>query len=129
LRTGDPTLKEDGMAGELTPFNPRRLEDLSGGDRDFERELIRTYRASARDALATLTQALLSRNRAEIQQAAHKLKGMNSNLGAEGLAGLYQRVLDLLSQDSDFDAIEACVAEIEGQQAALEDALHARANG
>lgn len=68
-------------------FNPGRLKEVLGDDRELLRLLLRSFLEDNRDAVGRI-QALLSADRiTEAEHAIHALKGVASNLGAERLAG------------------------------------------
>jgi HPt (histidine-containing phosphotransfer) domain-containing protein len=59
-----------------------RLLALTDGDGEFEHELLRTYRASARSALDRLGPALSAGELTRVVREAHLLKGASLNVGA-----------------------------------------------
>ena len=62
------------------------LHELTGGDAEFERELIDTFVSSGDQCLAEILAALRSGDFATIGKRAHALKGASANIHAAGLA-------------------------------------------
>jgi len=75
-----------GVSAPLPVFNPALLAEISGGDRDYEREILAELLEQAEDRLAFMARALEGGDAAAIARAAHTLKGSGSTLGAEALA-------------------------------------------
>jgi two-component system sensor histidine kinase/response regulator len=73
---------------ELPPRRSRHgaLRDLTGGDAEFERELVDTFIASGDQCLAEIVHALRVSDFATIGKRAHALKGASANIHAAGLA-------------------------------------------
>jgi PAS domain S-box-containing protein len=61
------------------------LRELTGGDADFERELIETFVASGDECLAEILEALRSNDYETIGKRAHALKGASANIHAHRL--------------------------------------------
>jgi CheY-like chemotaxis protein len=64
----------------------RALRELTGGDRDFERELVDTFISSGDQNLAAIIAALQTRDYETIGRRAHALKGASVNIHAQGLS-------------------------------------------
>jgi HPt (histidine-containing phosphotransfer) domain-containing protein len=64
----------------------KRLRDLTDGDAEFERELIDTYKDSARNILIQLRANLSAGNALGVAREAHALKGASLNVGASSMA-------------------------------------------
>ena len=62
------------------------LRELTGGDTDFERELVATFVSSGDQCLAEILSALRVSDLATIGKRAHALKGASANIHASGLA-------------------------------------------
>jgi two-component system, sensor histidine kinase and response regulator len=62
------------------------LHELTGGDAEFERELVETFVSSGDQCLAEIVSALRSSDLATIGARAHALKGASANIYALGLA-------------------------------------------
>lgn len=59
-----------------------RLEDASGGDAEFLRELVDIYLEDAEVRLSELKEALISADSDSFGRTAHQLKGSSANMGA-----------------------------------------------
>jgi PAS domain S-box-containing protein len=62
------------------------LREITGGDTDFERELVETFVSSGDQCLAEILSALRVSDLATIGKRAHALKGASANIHASGLA-------------------------------------------
>jgi two-component system, sensor histidine kinase and response regulator len=62
------------------------LRELTGGDAEFEKELVDTFVASGDQCLAEILDALRLRDFETIGKRAHALKGASANIHASGLA-------------------------------------------
>ncbi len=76
-------LKNDEKAAEV---DMSALHELTGGDTEFERELIDTFVSSGDQCLAEILSALHASDFATIGKRAHALKGASANIHAAGLA-------------------------------------------
>ena len=76
-------LKNDPMPAEV---DISALHELTGGDAEFERELIDTFVSSGDQCLAEILAALRTGDFATIGKRAHALKGASANIHAAGLA-------------------------------------------
>jgi CheY-like chemotaxis protein/HPt (histidine-containing phosphotransfer) domain-containing protein len=71
-----------------SPIDLVRLQELSEGDIDFERELLTEFVALAKDSLATLREARALADRNTLRRQAHQLKGASGNVGASAIQAL-----------------------------------------
>lgn len=62
------------------------LEDISGGDREFEAELMQEFVSSTPTLLSDLERAIEKDDLAAAQMAAHTIKGSCRSLGAGAMA-------------------------------------------
>ncbi len=76
-------LKHEPKAAEV---DMTALHELTGGDAEFERELIDTFVASGDQCLVEIVGALRASDFATIGKRAHALKGASANIHAVGLA-------------------------------------------
>lgn len=68
--------------------NPLRLAEISGGDPDFEVELLESYLEQTEKHLADLKKALSQADAEWVQQLAHQIKGASANVGIEDMVYL-----------------------------------------
>lgn len=82
-RTGYNSDEEPVGNNELmtSPIDWDYLATLSGGDREFELELLQTFVEDAQDRLQTLANAVNQGNIEQIKRDAHHLKGASGNVG------------------------------------------------
>jgi two-component system sensor histidine kinase/response regulator len=76
-------LKPDIVAPEV---DMDALRELTGGDTEFERELVETFVSSGDKCLAEILSAYRARDFETIGKRAHALKGASANIHASGLA-------------------------------------------
>lgn len=72
----------------LPVFNPAQLLEISGGDRDYEREIVSEFLAQTEEGLTLIARALADGDATTISRTAHTLKGSSATLGADGVATL-----------------------------------------
>jgi PAS domain S-box-containing protein len=70
----------------------RRLQEVSDGDAEFERELITAFVASGEETLRDMQAALARQDTNALSQSAHRFKGACANLNIEFLASLAQAI-------------------------------------
>jgi two-component system sensor histidine kinase/response regulator len=68
------------------------LRELTGGDTEFERELVETFVSSGDQCLAAILAALCVNDFDTIGKRAHALKGASANIHASGLAAVASRL-------------------------------------
>ena len=69
-----------------TEVDMSALREITGGDTEFERELVETFVSSGDQCLAEILSALHVNDFATIGKRAHALKGASANIHASGLA-------------------------------------------
>ncbi|EKV00883.1 Hpt domain-containing protein [Leptolyngbyaceae cyanobacterium CCMR0082] len=67
-------------------FDLEQLEQLAGGDKAFEKELLRMFVGDTENSLTQLTTALSTDNPVAVQELAHYIKGASANVGATGMS-------------------------------------------
>lgn len=70
------------------PVNLDNLREMTGGDKDLEKELFEVYVASSEDCLKALETSQGAGQEETWRTQAHAWKGMSLNLGAEPLGKL-----------------------------------------
>lgn len=63
------------------PIDWQHLQEFSGGDEEFEWELISLFVNDSQPRLETLKAAIASNDFGEVEQTAHHLKGSSANVG------------------------------------------------
>jgi PAS domain S-box-containing protein len=87
------------------------LRELTGGDTEFERELVDTFIASGDQCLEEIVQALRVSDFATIGKRAHALKGASANIHAAGLAAAAS-TLESAARANSVREIDALVQEV-----------------
>jgi two-component system, sensor histidine kinase and response regulator len=93
------------------------LREITGGDEEFERELMETFVSSGDQCLAEILAALRIQDFDTIGKRAHALKGASANIHASGLAAA--------ASSLEIAARKNSVEEIDGLVRALGDKLKA----
>ena len=83
-RLPEPLPRSD--AKSLHDVDLKALHELTGGDAEFERELIETFVASGDKCLADIVEALRANDFETVGKRAHALKGASANIHAHRLS-------------------------------------------
>lgn len=78
-----------------SPIDLDRIQDATGGDAEFMRELVGIFLEDAQLRIQELHRALIAGDPSEFGKTAHKLKGSSANLGAVGICSLAKTLEDL----------------------------------
>lgn len=87
-------------------LNKKRLNDISEGDKDFERELIQLYQEACTEKLPFLEEALEKGHPDNSVLYSHDIKGSSSNIGAEAVRKISERMEQLCRQNRFQEAFE-----------------------
>jgi CheY-like chemotaxis protein/HPt (histidine-containing phosphotransfer) domain-containing protein len=98
------------VAGELMDL--KRLNDVSGGDVEFQRELLEAFVADAVAKLAMIKQALESNNCQTIVAQAHQLKGASGNVGVPSMQAT-AKTLEMQAREQNLQGADVLVASLE----------------
>jgi two-component system, sensor histidine kinase and response regulator len=88
-----------------------KLRDLTGGDAEFERELLDTFVSSGDQCMAEILSALKINDFATIGKRAHALKGASANIHASGLAAAASS-LEIAARANALGEIDGLVQEL-----------------
>lgn len=80
--------------GAPAALDMARLEEATGGDLDFMRELLELYLGDVENHVSALESAVAARSLGDVKKHAHTIKGSSSNVGAAAV----QRVALLLER-------------------------------
>ncbi len=69
-------------------FDYTQLDAITGGDEEFEREVLQEYLNSAPNDLGKLREAIGKADAAATSAAAHALKGASATIGAKSFAAI-----------------------------------------
>jgi CheY-like chemotaxis protein/HPt (histidine-containing phosphotransfer) domain-containing protein len=72
------------------PVDLKRFKDFTGGDKDFEKEIIDLFLKDTLKHIARLETAINGDNASDVEAAAHSIKGAAANMGAEKFRKLAQ---------------------------------------
>lgn len=97
------------------------LRDITGGDRELERELFTIYFESADECLTGMRASIPVEDADEWRKQAHALKGSSMNLGADQLGMLCQTAQK--NPDLPIDQKQALLAEIESEYERVRECL------
>jgi two-component system, sensor histidine kinase and response regulator len=87
------------------------LREITGGDAEFERELVETFVSSGDKCLAEILSALHANDFATIGKRAHALKGASANIYASGLAAAASS-LEKAARENSVSEISGLVQEL-----------------
>ena len=113
----EPAQLIDCLSRYLKPLDQRpqvdmnALRDLTGGDTEFERELVETFVSSGDQCLADIASALHIRDFDTIGKRAHALKGASANIHAQALAAAAS-TLENAARRNSVDQIDRLVREV-----------------
>lgn len=96
-------------------LNSERLDESTGGDAEFARELLEDYSHVVADELSALLRAVRGGHYVEGRSRAHALKGASASMGAEGVretAAYLERCCQFKDEAGTLIAIKALEREI-----------------
>jgi two-component system sensor histidine kinase/response regulator len=96
---------------ERPPVDMNALRELTGGDTEFELELVETFVSSGDQCLADIASALHTRDFDTIGKRAHALKGASANIHAQALAAAAS-ALEIAARRNSADQVEWLVREL-----------------
>ena len=79
-------------SGKVLDFE--RIEEATGGDQEFMKELLDLYMEDAKERISELEDAARAGDSEELAKCAHKLKGSSANVGATGISMLAKTLED-----------------------------------
>jgi HPt (histidine-containing phosphotransfer) domain-containing protein len=108
-----------------TEFDFNQLEAITGGDAEFEREILEEYLASAPRDLEKLKHAIRAGDSPATGASAHALKGASATIGAKGFAAIALE-LEHAGKKGDLSNAPAIVGRLESEYAELSASLRQR---
>jgi CheY-like chemotaxis protein len=111
----DAVLLEATAVTTVPPINLARLNEITGGDPEFAKELIDTFIASCETQLIEIHDAISAADYEALARSAHKLKGACANLHAEEVRSLVARL--------ESEAQNANIADLHASNALLQRAF------
>jgi len=97
-----------------TEFDYAQLEAITGGDAEFEREVLEEYLASAPRDVAKVKAAMAAGDPTATAAAAHGLKGASATVGAKGFAAIALE-LEKAGKSGDLSRAPAAFARLESE--------------
>lgn len=67
-------------------FDQEQLQQLAGGDKSFEKELLQMFVVDTENSLSQLASAISMADPSAVQSLAHYIKGASANVGAVGMS-------------------------------------------
>lgn len=110
---------------EETAVSWHRLQQVSGGDSEFESELIALYLDEQRSAIEGLDEHLEAGAWSGVARAAHFIKGAASSIGAQRLA-VHAARLETAARDRRVRSVAAVLVELKREAARVSEALGRR---
>ncbi len=89
-----------------------RLDEITGGDAEFQRELIETFVEDAAEKLVQIRQALQSRDATAVAGHAHTLKGASGNVGVTSIQVTAEK-MEFAAKNGDLDAASQRMDELD----------------
>ena len=82
------------------------LREVSGGDDEFEIEILQTFAESAPDLMEALATAIDACDAAAVRHSAHTLKGSSRSIGGQSFAKVCETI-ELAAKQHDLDICRA----------------------
>ncbi len=87
------------MSKSYPAIDQERLSAVSGGDREFEKELMEAFLEDAQLRVSQITEALQRQDTEALRSAAHTLKGAARNVGAAAIANVVMKIEEAASEN------------------------------
>jgi HPt (histidine-containing phosphotransfer) domain-containing protein len=100
-----------------------RVEEATGGDYEFMKELVDLFLEDATERLRELEAALATNDAEQLGKCAHKLKGSSANVGADHMSHL-AKSLEERAKQSNLDQADELVAMIARQLSEVGPRFH-----
>ena len=105
-----------------SPIDYERIEDATGGDREFLEELVDIFLTDAEERVEELKEAL-SRGEADaFSRTAHKLKGSSANMGAVRLTDI-ARDMESMGRSASLNGAEALMGPLQEELVRVRESL------
>jgi HPt (histidine-containing phosphotransfer) domain-containing protein len=106
-------------------FDFARLADISGGDPEFEREILSEFVEQNKTLFDDLDRALAAGDAVSLRRAAHTLKGSSRTVGAEAVASIASEI-EVLAASGNLAAAAGPLGRVRGAWADTRAELDAR---
>ena len=108
---------------DASPVSLDRINEITGGDREFAIELIDTFIERADELVETIARSAAAEDFETLRIAAHTLKDSSSNFDATALQEASAHLEAVASTDTSFESLESDVELIRNTYAAARKAL------
>ena len=120
--------RRDGQdAPEQQPIDVETALDQLGGDRELLDDVVRIFVDTVPDLLTELRSACSSSDAKQVQASAHGIKGAASNICAEPIRGLAQRIEEMGKQD-ELEHLDSALVQLQDHMDRLRAFVDANAN-
>lgn len=92
-------------SAQNTPIDRNHLTEMTGGDVEFEAELMQEFLSSVPGLIASVEAAIAAHNMKDLEMAAHTLKGSCRSLGAMILSNPCEKLETIARQGSGEDSM------------------------
>jgi len=108
-----------------TEFDYGQLDAITGGDAEFEREILEEYLHSAPQDIEKLRTAVNAGNAGAIGACAHALKGASATVGAKGFAAIALE-LEQAGKKNELSGVANALVRLEAEFAQLANLIQER---
>ena len=106
------------MSGKPPLIDPTPLQACSGGDAEFEQELLALFVIDSHDHLVAVKAAITDQDFATLRREAHHIKGASGNVGVHRMQTLAQ-ALEHSASAEHLEHLSSLVVELEETWAAV----------
>ena len=106
------------------PIDYDRIEDATGGDREFLQELVDIFLTDAAERVAELKDALSKGEAEDFGRTAHKLKGSSANMGAVGLSDI-AKDMEAMGRARSLDSADTLIESLQEELGRVRESLQA----
>ena len=110
-----PAAKAVPVLRKAAPVNLKPLRELTGGDSDFEREIIDLFLDDTALRLNRLQEVIAGGDPAEVEAEAHSIKGAAVNMGAEPFRKLARDLEFLSKKNGSMEGAEKILADLRSE--------------
>ena len=100
------------VSDEVTKeLNLEYLQEVSGGDEEFEQDILDTFLETAPDLLEALQSAIAASDAAALRHASHTLKGSSRSIGGQPFSKICEAI-EAFAKQGDVDSALPIVPEL-----------------
>ncbi|MCJ7682968.1 MAG: Hpt domain-containing protein [Desulfobacteraceae bacterium] len=109
-----------------SPVDVKHLQEITGGDSEFEREITELFLKDTGEHLSELKKAIDEGNATALEMEAHTIKGAGLNIGANKL-GEHALALEKKGRSGAFEDAQNMLTELEAEFQRVKDFLEEQA--